>query len=132
MANIYVCLHGKESEIGLHPVSLPHFHTAQDRLKSLIFIMGKELAHILTRMHPSVLSLDSDVLRDRIDGLQSLLVSGYQGDMMGDGQHMDADSAAVTDVEDYVWQILEQRGDILMVTTAELQENFSSLTEALG
>ena len=109
------------------PTSAPY----QDRLKSLVSIVGKELAFVLTRTHPSILSLDSDTLRERIAGLFLLLGSGHQGDLMGYGQQMNA-SMVAKDAEEYVWQILEQRGDILKVPTAELQENFSSLTAALG
>ena len=80
----------------------------------------------MSRSHPSVLDLPADVLRARFIDLSHLLSSSaIETSGLGDATQSGR-------ADELVWQMLEERGDILLAHSEDLRENFTYLVEGLG
>lgn len=98
--------------------------------------LGREVAFVLLRNHPEVLDLPSGIVASRTAALATLLQpilyprkeQVHRGIDLSDGSAMQAPSQ---DAMERAWQMIEQRGDILLLPSQQLGANLEALVEGL-
>ena len=106
--------------------------------------LGREVAFVLIRNHPEVLDLPAGAVASRMTALAALLqprlqpqqeqahVGLLQGTNFSDVIAGSAQQAPCREDLERAWQMIEQRGDILLLPSQQLGANLESLVEGLG